>query len=113
MAERNFLNRRRAPRATVSLEASVVTMSDYQFFELLDLSATGARMRGPTPPPLGKTALFRLDGFQTLCRLAWADGECCGVRFDELIPPGVLARFRDAGNSATVAILPTDDEVGI
>jgi hypothetical protein len=112
MAERNFLNRRRAPRAAVSLEASVVTMSEYQFFELLDLSATGAKMRGPTPPPVGKTALFRLDGFQTLCRLAWADGEYCGVRFDELIPPGVLARFRDAG-TVTVGILATDDELGI
>ena len=113
MAERNFLNRRRAPRAAVSLEASVVTMSEYQFFELVDLSATGAKMRGSTPPPVGKTALFRLDGFQTLCRLAWADGEYCGVRFDELIPPGVLARFRDAGSVATVGILAADDELGI
>ena len=108
MAERNFLNRRRAPRAAVSLEASVVTMSEYIYFELVDLSATGAKMRGPAPPPLGKTALFRLGGFQTLCRVAWADGECCGVRFDEHIPPGVLAQFRDSG-TATVGIRAADE----
>jgi len=113
MAERNFLNRRRAPRAAVSLEASVVTMSEYTYFELIDLSATGAKMRGPKPPTLGKTALFRLDKFQSLCRVAWIDGEYCGVRFDELIPPGVLAQFRDSGTTATVAILATDDMLGI
>jgi len=113
MTERNFLNRRRAPRAAVSLEASVVTMSEYTYFELVDLSATGAKMRGPKPPTLGRTALFRLDKFQSLCRVAWIDGEMCGVRFDELIPPGVLAQFRDSGSTATVAIIPTHDDVGI
>jgi len=113
MTGRNFVNRRRAPRAAVTLEASVVTMSEYTYFELLDLSATGAKMRGPKPPPPGKTALFRLDKFQSLCRVAWIDGDLCGVRFDELIPPGILAQFRDSGTTATVAILPTDDEVGI
>jgi hypothetical protein len=115
MAERSFINRRRAPRAAVSLEASVVTISDYQYYEIVDLSATGAKMRGPPPPPLGKTALFRLDRFQALCRTVWAEGELCGVRFDELVPPGTLAQLRDSGSRAQVGVVAADElgELGI
>ena len=59
-------------------------MSDYQYFELIDLSATGARLRGSTVPSLGKTGLLRLDGFQTLCKVVWIKNGMCGVNFEEL-----------------------------
>jgi PilZ domain len=106
--ERSYLNRRRSQRAAVVLPASVVTMSSYQYFELIDLSATGAKMRGPTIPPLGKTALFRLQSYQALCRVVWADNGVCGVRFDELIPARVLEELRGAGTAAKVGLLTPD-----
>jgi len=108
--ERGFLNRRRAQRARVTLPASIVTISTYQYFELVDLSGTGAKLRGSKIPELGKTALFRLDGFQALCRVVWCDDEICGVHFEEVIPSGVLARLRLAGDAAEIGFVVADDQ---
>ncbi|WP_156029834.1 PilZ domain-containing protein [Sphingomonas sp. URHD0057] len=111
VAERGFLNRRRAQRLPVLLPASVVTMSAYQYFDVIDLSATGAKLRGQAVPPFGRAALFRVDGFQTLCKIVWAVDGLCGVHFDELIPMRVLERFREAGTTAEVEMLaPSQDQ---
>ena len=88
-----------ALREGLGLPASVVTMSAYQYLEVVNLSPTGAKLRGSPRPDIGKTAMFRLEGLQMLCKVVWAKGELCGVRFDEPIPPQRLADFRDAGTS--------------
>ena len=105
-----FRNRRRAPRASVLLPASVVTMSAYQYLEVVNLSPTGAKLRGSPIPQIGKTAMFRLEGFQLLCRVVWARDNLCGIRFDELIPPRVLANLREAGNTAKVGMLTPSEQ---
>ena len=110
MMGEGFRNRRRAPRASVLLPASVVTMSAYQYLEVLNLSPTGAKLRGSPAPAIGKTAMFRLEGFQLLCKVVWAKDDLSGVRFDELIPPHVLAALRDAGNTARLGMLTPDEE---
>ena len=107
---RGFSNRRRSERASLLLPASVVTMSAYQYFELVNLSATGAKLRGPATPVIGRTALFRLDQFQILCKVVWAKNDLCGVHFDEIIPPRVLAHFRKSGSTAQVGMLTPDEE---
>ena len=86
-----FRNRRRSARASVLLPASVVTMSAYQYLEVVNLSPTGAKLRGSPRPDIGKTAMFRLEGLQVLCKVVWAKGDLCGVRFDETIPPRLPA----------------------
>ena len=103
-------NRRRSPRASVLLPASVVTMSAYQYLELLNLSATGAKLRGPDVPAPGKTAMFRLDHFQVLCKVVWAKDDLCGVRFEEILPPRVLAHFRESGNTSKLGMLTPNEE---
>lgn len=85
-------------------------MSAYQYLELVNLSATGAKLRGATVPEKGQTAIFRLDGFQVLCKVVWTNSELCGLRFDELIPPRVLAHFREVGNTAQLGMLTPDEQ---
>lgn len=109
MANRAFMNRRRSSRTPVTLEASIVTMSDYQYFDVLNVSATGAKVKGPSLPPLGKTALLRLEDFQTLCRVVWVKEGECGIRFDELIPPRVLDVIAQRGERAQVGMIVTDE----
>ena len=104
-----FRNRRRAARASVLLPASVVTMSAYQYLEVVNLSPTGAKLRGPSYPEKGRTAMFRLDQFQVLCKVVWSKDDLCGVRFEEIISPRVLAHFRKAGNTAQVGMLTPDE----
>ena len=110
MQSRRFTNRRRSERASVLLPASVVTMSAYQYFDLVTLSAGGAKLRGSSLPAVGRPGLFRLDGYKVMCRVVWAHDELCGVQFDELIPPKILERFREAGNTAQLGMLTPDEK---
>jgi hypothetical protein len=103
--QRMTINRRRSQRAAVSMPATVVTMSAYQYFEVLDLSATGCRLVGSALPPRGKTALFRLSGFEALCTVVWTKDEMCGVQFEEFVPPAVLKQLRDSGTMASLAVV--------
>jgi hypothetical protein len=80
-------------------------MSAYQYLQVVNLSATGAKLRGPTIPASGKPALFRLDNFEVLCKVVWATDELCGVRFDEPIPPRILAHFSKAEGTPQVGLL--------
>jgi hypothetical protein len=107
---KGFSNRRRMDRASVLLEASVVTMSAYQYFELINLSATGAKLRGPSLPLVGRPALFRLNRFHVLCKVVWVKDQLCGVHFDEPIPPKVLAHFRETGSIAKLGMLTPDEK---
>lgn len=103
-------NRRRSRRASVLLRSSVVTMSAYQYPEVINLSPTGAKLRGPTLPGLGETAIFRLDGFEVLCKVMWVKEELCGIGFDEPIPAAVLAEFRTAGDIRKFGMLTLDEQ---
>jgi len=89
--------RLRAARASVLMPASVVTMNAYQFPELLDISQTGAKLRGSSLPPVNTTGLLRVGSFQTLCRVVWVADEHCGVRFEEPIPHKVLKEIQLQG----------------
>ena len=98
MMGEGFRNRRRAPRASVVLPASVVTMNAYQYLEVLNLSPTGAKLRGSPRPEIGKTAMFRLEGFQLLCKVVWAKDDQCGVpvrRAHSAARPGRTPRGRE------------------
>ena len=92
------MNRRgsqiRAARAPVSMPASIVTMSAYQFPELADISQTGAKLRGSPLPPKGTTALLRAGALEVLCRVVWVQDDHCGIRFDEPVSPKILKQVQ-------------------
>jgi hypothetical protein len=83
-------------------------MAAYHYFELTDLSATGAKLSGSRTPDIGMTALLRLDDFEVLCKVVWVAERECGVHFEELIPPKVLARFRESGSTSQVEMLKSE-----
>jgi len=87
-------SRVRAQRATVSLPASVTTMSAYQYPELADISQTGAKLRGSPLPPKGTAALLRAGALEVLCRVVWVRDEECGIRFDEAVSPKILKQVQ-------------------
>jgi hypothetical protein len=92
--------RMRAERAPVSLSASVVTMSAYQFPRLANISQTGARLIGSPLPPRGAEALLRSGTLEVLCRVVWAKEGSCGVRFDEAVSPRILKQVQLDGQAA-------------
>jgi hypothetical protein len=109
----SFRNRRRSPRAAVELPASVVTMSAYKFLEVVNLSPTGAKLRGPTPLEVGKSAMFRLEGLHLLCKVVWVRDDLCGIRFDEPIAPRLVAEFQEAGAAAQGTLTPEEEPADV
>jgi hypothetical protein len=87
----------RAPRTAVSLPASMVTMSAYRFPELVDISASGAKLVGSPLPPKGTTAILRAGALQVMCRVVWVKGEACGIRFEEPVAPYILKQVQLEG----------------
>ncbi len=96
----------RAERARVSMPASIMTMSAYQFPELADISRTGARLKGPSLPPVGTEGLLRAGTVEVLCRVIWVQEGQCGLRFDEPVSTIVLKQVQLDGS---VALEPLDE----
>lgn len=94
----------RAQRAPVSMAASFVTLNDYRFPELANISPTGAKLRGAPLPPKGTVALLKAGPLEVLCRVVWVKDDQCGVRFDETVPSFVLKRVQIDGAAALEAI---------
>ena len=73
---------RRAVRDEMMIRASIMTTMDSVSVDLLDLSKSGARLRGNALPAPGQEVLVllgRLDAFGTI---VWRDYDQCGVHFD-------------------------------
>jgi hypothetical protein len=75
-------------------------MNAYQFPEMVDISQAGAKLRGSPLPPKGSMALLRVGPLEVLCRVMWIDGEQCGIRFEEAVPPKMLKQVELAGAAA-------------
>lgn len=84
----------RPPRSEVKLEAAIVTLSAYQYPELVDLSQAGAKLRGDRLPATGASALLRAGPLEVLCRVVWSGNGHCGVRFEEKVPPAILKQVQ-------------------
>ena len=85
---------RQRERTPVSLPASIVTMSAYQFPELSDISQFGAKLTGSPLPPKGSAALLKAGALEVLCRVMWVKDDQCGIRFDEAVSPKVLKQVQ-------------------
>lgn len=92
--------KRLAERAQVQMDATMVTMSAYQFPELVDISQTGAKLRGSPLPKRGTSGLLRAGALEVLCRVVWVDEEHCGIRFDEPVSPRILKQVQLNGSAA-------------
>ena len=93
--------RRGASREPVPLAAVVSRVEPRQSAVLVDLSATGAQLRGSGLPPVGEAVSVTVEGMRALGIVAWADGELCGVAFDVPLPRFELDRLRRDATGAT------------
>jgi hypothetical protein len=101
----------RAERTRVSVPASIVTMSAYQYPELADISRSGAKLSGDALPPKGTTALLRAGKMEVLCRVMWVKDGHCGIRFEEVVSPAVLKQLQLDGTMALEPVSPAAPRV--
>ena len=93
--KRNGGGRRSAARLSAPLIAVVTTFRESRSAVLVDVSATGAKLRGRDLPAVSEELFVTIDGTICFGSIAWEQGDERGVAFDEPLLPKDEARLRD------------------
>lgn len=101
--------RRGATRERVLLSASVLTLERSRTGVLLDVSATGARLRDCGEVVVGHDLWIKVGVLDTLATVAWAENDLCGVTFDEPLSEEDLNHLkREARNMLVTRLTPEE-----
>jgi hypothetical protein len=98
--------RRSALRSRAPLTAVVTTVVGSQSAFLLDVSATGARLRGTDLPVTGEDLFVSVDRVIVFGTVVWVDDDERGVAFESALPAADGERLHHA--VALAAGLPPD-----
>jgi hypothetical protein len=94
--------RRLAKREAAPVLVSYTTLAGNCSAVLIDVSRTGARLRGDALPAAGDELVLTMDRMRTFATVAWAtDGEC-GVAFDMALPPDEIHRLKQSVAAAAM-----------
>ena len=100
---------RRAVRDVVMRRASIITTVKSRSVDLIDLSLTGAKLRGDDLPPEGQEVLLRLGSLEAFGAIVWSDDAQCGVSFDVPLTQNVLDWVaRERGPSSLLDLSPDE-----
>jgi hypothetical protein len=72
-------------RKEASLLAVVRTRAASFSAELVDVSLTGAKLRGSSLPQVGEEFFATFEHVEVFAGVAWSEGNECGIAFDEPI----------------------------
>jgi hypothetical protein len=105
--------RRHASREHLQFPALVSTIQDDRVLVLVDLSSTGARLRGPDLPPVGEAVSLKVDYVRAFGTVAWLNGGECGVDFDSPIQSFQIARLSERVKVATFTAGGVEQQLGL
>jgi hypothetical protein len=88
--------RRAAARTVGPLSAAVTTFSNSKNVELLDVSFTGARLRGKCLPESGEELFVSVGTVKAFGTVVWAEGNHCGVTFDVALQEADVETLRQS-----------------
>ena len=94
--------RRGASREPLPMAAVVSRVEPRQSAVLIDLSTTGARLRGSGLPPMGEAVSVTIDGMRAVGTVAWSDHELCGVAFDAPLAKFEVERLKRDATAASL-----------
>ena len=103
--------RRLALRVQVRIPAGVTTTMTTNAAELLNISATGALLRGSELPRTGKEVLVRFERVEAFGTVAWSQDRVCGVRFDQPMSSDELRSLRLNGGSFSRLDITPDERL--
>lgn len=92
--------RRSSTRAKMPLPAMIFGLGISCAVELIDVSPSGARLRGTALPRRGEDAEIEVERMRTLARVMWSRGDQCGIAFATPLPSFDLQRLRRAASLA-------------
>jgi hypothetical protein len=74
--------RRNSSRISAPLPALLITMSDRHPAILFNISRSGALLCAKNAPATGTELFLQVGNLDVYARVAWKDGERCGIKFD-------------------------------
>ena len=83
---RKQVHRRAADRRPTPLLTFLTTRSSSREVVLLDLSCSGARIRGEKLPDAGEELMLAVGPVRTFATVVWSLSRECGVTFDTPLP---------------------------
>jgi len=86
--------RRAASREPTLLSESVLTLERSQRDDVVDVSSTGARLRGCVNVSIGSDLWIKVGVVDSLGTVIWSEGDLCGVSFDEPLSEEDLNHLR-------------------
>lgn len=105
--------RRSAQREWLPLPAVVSTVQDNEVATLIDLSSSGARIRGARLPQQGEALHLSIDGHRAFGVVAWAEQGECGVEFDTPMPWFEVDRLKREFKTATMTCRSVEERIAI
>jgi len=82
---------RKSVREEMMIRAAMMTLTDTVNIDLLDLSRSGARVRGPDLPAPGQEVVLLLGRLEAFGSVIWRDEDQCGVHFDVALSEHAVA----------------------
>jgi hypothetical protein len=95
-----------APRTEAPLVAILSSGSTQHQAVLVDLSRTGARLKGSAFPNKGEELTFKAEKVEAVGEIVWLDGDLCGVEFDRPIAAAEVSRVRALAKFVEVVATP-------
>jgi hypothetical protein len=95
--------RRQASRDAMPMPAEVTIVKKRRTAALVDLSSTGARLRGFDLPGEGEIVSLTLDCVRAFGSVAWVREGECGVEFEAPLLPFEVKRLQRANGDATLS----------
>ena len=85
---------RKAVREEILIRAAMMTTTESMNVDLLDLSKTGAKLRGENLPAPGQEVLLLIGRLEAFGSVVWRDDNECGVHLDVALSDGALATMQ-------------------
>nr|WP_294170658.1 PilZ domain-containing protein [uncultured Sphingomonas sp.] len=105
--------RRRAQRSPGDLPALVTTVARSQPVVVMNVSATGARLRGTDLPDAGGDLLLKIDSTEAFGTVQWKRADLCGVAFEQPLREPQVQRLRAEANRAQLTRLTPEQRLAM
>lgn len=101
--------RRSAARAAVPVAAILTTLSRARCAAVLDLSCTGARLRGSDLPAANEDLEVKIEAVRAFATVVWSKDDQCGIAFESPLMPFEVERLRGTGTAANLRGLSLEE----
>ena len=105
--------RRRAQRSSADLPALVTTVARAQPVVLMNVSATGARLRGGDLPDVGGDLVLKIDKTEAFGTVQWKRQNLCGVAFDQPLREPQVEQLRSEASRARLTKLSPQERLAM